>query len=228
MSILREISELNAGAVALLQQNETEHSKGVFIEALVRLQSLCHDDTGIFLRLQGSPHFYTCYSELLGSQNSSATSFAANELLDHEEAVQIYSQGFLLANDVPVSAAETTAVLLFNIGLAHHQEGLRTGKSAILRNALDLYEWSDSLVSLDTTEQHGLAPIVLKGALCHNMALCYSCFFQMDQFQVVVEKLSQIVRWMDSDEQIECAVVEFFRTSLFFAEFNDFRYAPSA
>lgn len=228
MNGFREIAELNGCAVSLLQNGEAERARCTFVEALRRLQTLCHSgqDTEILLE-DDSP---LVYSEIWGNYSATFSvevATAQHDLLD-PEASHIYSRAFLLVNDIPVTAIETTAILLFNTGLVHHEEGVRTGKSANIKHALEFYKRSFAL--LDDDVHHVIAILVLMGALCHNMAHCYSSFFQKTPFHSMIKKLTQIVRWLASaaEELDEYEDFEFFHASLFFAECTNFRFAPAA
>lgn len=253
MSSLRQIAELNTCAIALLQQGEGDRARRTFIEALRRLQALCRTGHPIVTTSSSSSSRIddgscsattttttTTYSDVWGSNSSEFSadvSRSQHESLFDLEATQIYCRAFLLVNDIPASATETAAVLLFNTGLGYHLQGVRTGKSAIIQHALEFYQRGMCLLDDqqdDVDHQYVVALVVLMGALCHNMAHCYGWFFQTLPLHSMVDKLSQVVHWMESSsseedgQMTEYDELEFFHNALFFAESNDFRYAPAA
>lgn len=214
-------------------------SKRTFVLALRAVRALCADDDDghgddvpqMFPDLQNSPR----YSDTMGCRTRSfcfsveATTPLLREVLDLDGANHMYSRAFLLANDIPATTQEATAILLFNIGLAHHLEGVRHGKSADVRLAIAFYKQSFSLVD-DMREQLEVELLVLMGALCHNMAHCFRNFRQQNFVEAMVEELAHIVQWIEASQQPICSRDdEFFQTSLYFATvINDFRFAPAA
>lgn len=226
MNSLREIADLNAAALTLLQQNEPEQAKRMFVCALRDLQTLCSDENDAADTL---PTRFV-YSDLGCRTNRFSVGTAAaqqHDLLDQSDFNQIYNRAFLLTNDIPAEVQETAAVLFFNIGLVHHLISTRTGKSADMVRAIQFYERSFNYLG-NSLDQSVAGLIVLMGAVCHNMMHCYSSFFQFFKVAAMVEQLSQVVCRMASSESICSTDYEFFRASLFFSKWNDFRYSPAA
>ena len=221
-------------AVLLLLQSDAEQAKRTFVRALRYGRTLYSDDGHErFPDLQNSP----VYSDILGCSSRrfcfsvEVTTPLLRNVLDLDGPNQIFSRAFLLADDIPAAAQETIAIVLFNVGLVHHLEGVRNGKSDDVRHAIVFYKQCFNLVyAMSEQQQPTVELLVFMGALCHNLAHCYRSFCQAYCVKAMEEELSQIVRWIEASQQPVCfRDYEFLLTSLFVAEtMNDFRYAPAA
>jgi hypothetical protein len=143
----------------------------------------------------------------------------------------IYNGAFLLTNDIPIARDETAAVLCFNLAMMLHREGLKVGKTSALREAMQLYQESFSLLGHDANQlcyHKSIVVIVLTAAICQNMAHIYGLFLSMDKAKDIVDRLSELVVFMDSEQLIDQEDLEFFQISAFSLRSASLRAAPAA
>jgi hypothetical protein len=75
------------------------------------------------------------------------------------------------------NAAMTSSILLFDLSLAYHQEGIRSGSSASLLHALTMYELTLATIQLCELQTYSHHRVVLMLAVANNMATLRTEFF---------------------------------------------------
>jgi hypothetical protein len=110
----------------------------------------------------------------------------------------IFNHAFTLSKSADLVASVSKnydrfmAMLLYNMGLSLHIQALRSGKSAELRGALDLYGMSFSVVEANWE----LFPVddlmLILMALLNNLGHINSIFYNTDQIQVCIDWLKAL------------------------------------
>jgi hypothetical protein len=112
-----------------------------------------------------------------------------------------------------------------------HRKGLKTGKTAGLRKAMQLYQDSCSLLGHDANQlcyHKSVVVIVLTAATCHNMAHIHGLFLNMTEVKDIVDRLSELFVFMDSEQLIDEQDLEFCQISAFSLCSASLRAAPAA
>jgi hypothetical protein len=222
---------LNAAAVAHFQLGEFEFASHILKMALRQLQLMCtfYQSVGMYgYWYESIKQVSYCYSDFFADIDRSAAPHCAYTVrpLCHRDDTEIYDGAFLVSSDGPIALAETGAVLLFNIGLVDHLQGLQTGRSQYFEKALRMYEQSTSL--LESVEPDTGLLLLLSAALLHNISQIYSTHFEMSLARDTAQKLAVVVECMEGEERISDDDFAFFHASVFFSKVNDYRCAPAA
>jgi hypothetical protein len=170
MSFESCISSLNLQAAALIQIGDTKRATALLVKALSSLSSHLNGDM--------SPEFSLAKP---GTCVGAATSTASKVIIvDHphasfmsSSAMPFYNRPFLLESSSSeysvTDMAETSALLLFNMALACHQEGVTTGKSKRTSTALLLYHKALSALEGSAIQESSNLVLLLL-AIVNNMA----------------------------------------------------------
>jgi hypothetical protein len=118
------------------------------------------------------------------------------------------------------------AILLYNLGLSYHTEGMKRGTTHDMFRAYQFYRHSFSLLER--------APIVdgkektLLAALCNNMAHVSSCFFFDDSTMSSMNLLRNVVESGTTGDLEEEDITFFTMNLVFYSEFSGLGLAPAA
>jgi hypothetical protein len=156
----------------------------------------------------------------------------------------IYSSAFLLGGDIPIAIEAVRAVLVVNIALSYHHEGLACNhRKSFLRFQIAKVFYEEAHRSLlqlfqekPRIRQESMALRVLFAAICCNLSNIHLLVFcdptaalsYMRQFQSIIPSI------ILEEENLPASDVQFFqRSRLFYAEDMDrygspFMFSPAA
>jgi hypothetical protein len=108
-------------------------------------------------------------------------------------------QASLCASDLPCDNNATAAVLLFNMGLLHHQEGIITNASLACTRSVQFHQQTISLILLCQKQGNGHTSTTLSSlfaATLHNLAHCHAIAV-LDQAEAANYhgQLSHLLHW---------------------------------
>jgi hypothetical protein len=217
------VKGFNSDAVAHFQHGDSVRAQQIMLAALRHIRQLCvdededEDQASPCTQYYGSELAYDVYSVPLNKDEDDDSIFQ-----------EIYNAAFLLTNDIPVSAAETAAVLLFNVGLIHHRNAIQFNKRKEMAKALQLYQQSLGLLETDD-KPYSATLAVLTAALCNNMAQIFTAFYKTEQARAMMDFMQESIERMQLDlGGISEDDFEFFNANLYFANMDDFKFAPAA
>lgn len=212
MNSLNHIARMNSAAASCYHQGELAAAHSILISALRQLRASCdccnniHTDVGKGNFPASSGIYYV-------------------EPPGDDLPLHIFDGAFLVTDDVPYTNWSVATILLFNLGIFHHQDGLKSGSSISMQKALSFYE--KSLRLLD--ELSGSTSLTLMlAALYNNMKSIYETFFLRSKARQMSSNLSELLHWMQSHSSVSEEVIGFFRASLFFSSVTTVSAAPAA
>jgi len=285
MFTMESIAQKNAEAVDLFFRGDNRQATTILVGALRDLHALLRDaaqseedettlpstptaalvstvptETGA----QDSPSpDMAASSSTIGSLDCGAATLTSQEV-EYEETSDLpgyYPRPFEIVVG-PTTAinpigtlAEASSVLLFNLALVSHRQGLTLGNSTLLLSALRIYKQAMQqlqVATLTLTASSNLTDrLVLMSAMSYNQVLLYMtmCDFAAAQFEIgmlveLVGHLELAYLSFEIPQQLERSIgdindaettifpvtrdLRFFRLSVAFLGMYDFRFAPAA
>ena len=135
------------------------------------------------------------------------------------------------SNSIEVPRSETTAILLYNIGLSYHHKGLTTGVSSSLKRALDFYEFAYDTLEAESRCGRGcsdLSRLVLL-AIATNMGHAYAYFYDVEETRSCRSIVAEIFASISPDSPVLSEDdYFFFYLSMIVYHDIDFCTAPAA
>jgi hypothetical protein len=118
-----------------------------------------------------------------------------------------------------------SSVILYNMGLLHHNRGLESGVSNFLHRGYRLYQ-----ISLDIlTRQNSASDPLLLMALFNNMAHVASNLFQVNEMRAALGHIRTILSGMGHRPQLdEDDYAIFYANTFMFGQREEFMVAPAA
>lgn len=113
----------------------------------------------------------------------------------HEEQGDAFTGMMSLGSERTVSS-----VLLYNMGLSFHAEGLRKGNTAAMSRAFEFYRHSMMLLGREDRPERRTGPLLLLAALANNMAHVSACFFRHDRTRASLAIVHSLVDEAAMDE----------------------------
>jgi hypothetical protein len=195
MSFESCISSLNLQAAALIQIGDTKRATALLVEALSSLSSHLSGDIS---------------TEFSPAKQGTCVGAAANTASAHphanfmsSSAIPFYNRPFLLESSSSeysvTDMAETSALLLFNMALACHQEGTRTGRSKGISTALMIYDKALSTLEGSAIQESSNLVLLLL-AIVNNMACIQVETFDSDGLQRSRSMLRYVLLHEDNAE----------------------------
>lgn len=239
---------VNSGPlILLLQQNSFQQSRQQQLQQGSTPTSLIGTEAVLSTNIEEcGPGESTPPSSLLGfTEGGGSSDLPAYYSRPFEIVPQAHNQ--VIPNAlIGGTLAEMSAVLLFNLGMTRHRQGINSGSSACLQAALQLYDQALAelemvAMSVSTTVNNMLSEhLVLLSAIHQNKALIYMSFWD-------AVEAKQEIQWMtDAVGHLEVALItpraahggvipaslsedlHFFRLQLAFLKMYDFKFATAA
>ena len=158
---------------------------------------------------------------------------------DPDELGIIFTGAMRLANDVPVTVPAVTVVVMYNLALTHHLDGLQAARvsssvsTACMMKALQLYEkclvvfdMMDEEIVDDETNESSLygsccvAFTLLKAALYHNLGQIYrDVIYRVDEATAINQDFDNIVVYMEQ-QYIRQGIIHITDIEFFVTAFN--------
>lgn len=222
--------------------NFTEAKRSFLVE-LRELKLLC-DGGSHFEDLDGLPNYEDISHTFIEAndhqskpqQLSEAKDASVTSCDNAEKDLYLFDRPIALqGSDVPCHCAATATVVLFNMGLIHHAEGLLSGCADKCRRAITFYKQAYSILSQQEDLLSASSTLLLVAcALLYNLSHCYTvAFVDTVQAQIFSRELRRLLEWTTA--QSECAYIsprdlEFFNSSLMFADIKiqNCKAAPAA
>jgi hypothetical protein len=216
LSSLSHLARLNTIAASCYREGDDFAAMSILMDALRELKTFCD------ARDQMDVEMIDAYENEKGFHPFSGFYSVIPKDNDDE---QVYNGLFLITDDVPSTSWSVGAVLLFNAGLLHHREGIRSGKSEPMARAVQFYKKSIRLLE-EFAESETLT--VMLAAIYHNMKHIHDTFFQSKQAQKMIHCLAELFNWMEEDTSVSKEALGFFRASLFYSTLTKGTAAPAA
>jgi tetratricopeptide (TPR) repeat protein len=227
------VADINASAVSLFQRGSHEEAKAMFVEALRRVHIFCLQSECEFIdtddvQLEGGK--LRCFDDTPLNSPFSSSSYSIAPSAERKDvyAQVIYGSAFLLSSDIPLVSDAVTAVLLYNVGLFYHRQGIHSGKSTPYRKAMALYRKSFSLLRRRTDSS---ALLVLEAAICYNLAHIYqAAFCDTATAQATMRQLVPVVDSMMCSANVQQTDIDFFQNglTLFSDMTSHYNFSPAA
>jgi hypothetical protein len=147
---------------------------------------------------------------------------------DHHES--IYHGAFLIDASTGVKPKELTAVMLYNLALVMHNEGINHNRSSALNHALSFYRQASAFLSSEHQTFSSPIVYVLLAAIQTNMSHILNEFFQSDHNanEATVDRIIHLLILMECDPTIRQCDIEFFQRAATFISLTYLHFAPAA
>jgi hypothetical protein len=203
---------MNAAAVSCYRQDEMATAYSTLIDAFRQLRANCDD----------------CSENHSIGNDGNFPAFSGVYCIEPTRvdlSSLIYNGAFLITDEIPCKSRSVAAILLFNVALVQHQQGMKHGESSYMERALKFYEMSVRLLD-NFAESRTLT--VLLAALYNNMKNIHESFFQSSLARQVTKELSELLHWMHLHSSVSEEELAFFEASLFLSALTSMSAAPAA
>ena len=235
MSSSKVVLEMNSKAVSLLLQGKHEVSHFTLQKALESFRTALNEETEA-MEVQREVDADEVDSTILHTvaihEPQHQTLKSATSSCDNS-VVTVYNRAFVMtsAEEPLFDENEHTvpAVLLYNMGLSHHMLANQTGKSAVLRKAMQLYTMSFTMLEQASNVLNDMDIMVLL-ALANNMGVISgSQFYDRAGAETSRLMMDRILSSSECLEILEEEDIEFFSLNLMFlSEYQKHVLAPAA
>jgi hypothetical protein len=248
---IHAIAEMNFNAIRLYLQGDGRSATSTLVQALRILHQEEDQQKENFVHVSRdkntmpieSQYFPICCFERIHTTTSisfeSTGSTGGDVHMYHRPFLIEMSKGSMEMYD----KAEISATLLFNLGLVHHEAGMRLGKSALLKKALSVYEQGMQYLQCATNA------LVLMAALSNNrLNLLITYFYDIVNAKKMLNFIDSILTQIEygfvlgrttnavdvlydpnsPTQSLSIQELHHFRLSLAFVKIHDLRFAPAA
>jgi hypothetical protein len=195
------MAELNSKGIHVLKQRQNADAIQFFFEGLRIGRSLFNPQLLIPTFIPGAkscgrspPTFHESFAEKQSPRNRIMFSVALPEqdqlVADHNDFFSIHNRALHFSTghnykNIPESGVprsfchHMSGIFLYNIGLAHHLEGLQRGNSQLLAKALDFYFMAHLTFRTDETTPSEIQEQLLnlgELAIVNNIGHIHACF----------------------------------------------------
>ena len=149
-SPFEEAARLNKAGVAYLAANDGVKAFQFFMESLAILKQLlvAHEESAEA-------------EDILMTEDGNVMRCSSREVPVQGDSLYIYNQALIFEAPHQGDFSFPNAIILFNMALAIHQRGKATGREALLRRALALYEYSMEVANNESIDGGALVVAAL-------------------------------------------------------------------
>jgi hypothetical protein len=199
MTSIQDLQRLNDIAASIFGRGEVCRAAGIFQQVLRMLRAELGEDEAVYQQVQdeGDPRTFLLES----SFEDRCLAFSP------DNPFPLYPCAFNLPASSLNSKVEMTAILVYNLGLALHCQGVLQAKGLLLQSALKCYKVS---ISFMPAERSGTFALLYLAA-CTNQGHIYGHGFIHSEMMLCKDRILEQIHeetWMDSgDQAFFCRVV---------------------
>lgn len=250
----KQVLEMNAKAVSFLLQGEHDSSHWALQVALEGFRNELNRKTAADNSSSSSSSAGTkrrlSFHQQQEEEDSMMTMMTDNTVLHTvlvgeditassaycDNVITVYNRAFVLKSEIededPYFSRENEhtvpSIILYNMGVSHHILALKTGRSATLSKALQLYTMSFSMLQQASDMLDDFDILVLL-ALSNNMGAICSELYDQQGAQTSQDMVERVLASSDCLDALEEKDLEFFSLNLmFFSEHQMNILAPAA
>lgn len=238
MDLFNEIIDLNNAAVTMLVYGNNKESASILWTANTQIQTLCETHMRESQRDKGlvSNGSFDIMENLNSREISTSLSFNDKDLFAfYNRAMEITVIG---TSGIPEQSLNLCniwrlqSIILYNLGVACHDSGIRKCKSMALNDALLMYQNSFTILqklpkgdTVGGVYTRGFKLLLL--ALLNNMCHINSSFYNWRETRECIDREISILKskhcraYLDDDFQ-------FFRLNMFACQMSDVTFSPAA